>query len=61
MVGGEIISGYIPDVGIQERLREHGNVPIWKLRFYFVQFNHFPFLCLIHAIIYLRLNKQFSF
>lgn len=47
MVGGEIISGYIPDVGIQERLREHGNVPIWKLRYYFVKFNQ-SFFFLLH-------------
>ncbi|KAF8785909.1 uncharacterized protein LOC129959462 isoform X2 [Argiope bruennichi] len=33
MVGGDVVSGYIPDVGIQERLNEHGNLPIWKLRY----------------------------
>ncbi|XP_064485882.1 uncharacterized protein LOC135398401 isoform X3 [Ornithodoros turicata] len=33
LVGGDNISGYIPDIGVQEQLREHGDYPIWKLRY----------------------------
>ncbi|GIX93494.1 WD_REPEATS_REGION domain-containing protein [Caerostris extrusa] len=33
MIGGDVISGYVPEVGIQEKLSEHGSLPIWKLRY----------------------------
>ncbi|CAN7998334.1 unnamed protein product, partial [Ixodes hexagonus] len=33
LVGGDAVSGYVPDVGVQERLREHGDHPVWKMRY----------------------------
>lgn len=33
MIGGDVISAYVPEVGIQETLREHKDAPIWKLRY----------------------------
>ncbi|XP_077547411.1 uncharacterized protein LOC144159658 isoform X2 [Haemaphysalis longicornis] len=33
LVGGDAVSGYVPDVGVQERLREHGHESVWKVRY----------------------------
>ncbi|XP_071444368.1 uncharacterized protein [Hetaerina americana] len=33
MSGGDMISAYVPDTGIQEHLKEHKDMPIWKLRY----------------------------
>ncbi|KAK6635050.1 hypothetical protein RUM44_000299 [Polyplax serrata] len=33
MSGGEMISAYIPDAGVQEHLKEQKDMPIWKLRY----------------------------
>ncbi|XP_015512493.1 uncharacterized protein [Neodiprion pinetum] len=33
MSGGDLISAYVPDTGIQEHLKEHKDFPIWKLRY----------------------------
>lgn len=32
MLGGDVVSAYVPDVGIQETLTDHGETFIWKLR-----------------------------
>ena len=32
MFGGDQVSAYVPDVGIQEALKENRESPIWKLR-----------------------------
>lgn len=32
MSGGDLISAYVPDSGIQENLKEHKDQQIWKLR-----------------------------
>uniref|UniRef100_A0A1B6G5C8 Uncharacterized protein n=1 Tax=Cuerna arida TaxID=1464854 RepID=A0A1B6G5C8_9HEMI len=31
--GGEMVSSYVPDSGIQEHLKEHKDMPIWKLKY----------------------------
>eukprot|EP00058_Branchiostoma_floridae_P008990 XP_002594478.1 hypothetical protein BRAFLDRAFT_124957 [Branchiostoma floridae] len=31
MLGGDSISAYVPEVGIQELLQEHGEAPVWKI------------------------------
>ncbi|XP_046744042.1 uncharacterized protein LOC124410006 isoform X2 [Diprion similis] len=33
MSGGDLISAYVPDTGIQEHLKEHKDFPVWKLRY----------------------------
>ncbi|XP_037503202.1 uncharacterized protein LOC119378002 isoform X2 [Rhipicephalus sanguineus] len=33
LVGGDTVSGYVPDIGVQERLCEHGKNSVWKLRY----------------------------
>lgn len=33
MLGGDSISSYVPNVGVQEKLNEHREAPIWKLRY----------------------------
>ncbi|KAL0276874.1 UNVERIFIED_CONTAM: hypothetical protein PYX00_004345 [Menopon gallinae] len=33
MAGGEMISAYVPDVGVHEHLKEQKEMPIWKLRY----------------------------
>lgn len=33
MSGGEMVSAYVPDAGVQEHLKEQKDMPIWKLRF----------------------------
>jgi len=32
MTGGDMVSAYVPDSGIQEHLKEHKDQPVWKLR-----------------------------
>lgn len=32
MCGGDIVSAYVPDYGVKERLKEHREMPVWKLR-----------------------------
>jgi hypothetical protein len=34
MLAGEKLSSYIPDVGIQETMSEHGEAPLWKIKYY---------------------------
>uniref|UniRef100_A0A023G8I9 Putative wd40 domain protein n=1 Tax=Amblyomma triste TaxID=251400 RepID=A0A023G8I9_AMBTT len=33
LVGGDTVSGYVPDLGVQEKLREHGENSVWKMRY----------------------------
>ncbi|XP_077496081.1 uncharacterized protein LOC144106982 isoform X2 [Amblyomma americanum] len=33
LVGGATVSGYVPDLGVQEKLCEHGDNSVWKLRY----------------------------
>ena len=33
MFGGAQLSSYVPDVGIQESMNEHGHVPLWKIKY----------------------------
>ncbi|XP_058799555.1 uncharacterized protein LOC131669018 isoform X2 [Phymastichus coffea] len=33
MCGGDLVSAYVPDSGIQELLKEHKDCPVWKLRY----------------------------
>ncbi|KAF4517462.1 hypothetical protein B566_EDAN004501 [Ephemera danica] len=33
MSGGDIVSAYVPDYGVKERLKEHREMPVWKLRY----------------------------
>lgn len=33
MAGGDFISAYVPDSGIQEHLKEHRETAVWKLRY----------------------------
>ncbi|XP_046408299.1 uncharacterized protein LOC124172844 [Ischnura elegans] len=33
MSGGDVISAYVPDTGIQQQLKEHKDMPVWKLRY----------------------------
>lgn len=33
MSGGDLVSAYVPDSGIQELLKEHTDFPVWKLRY----------------------------
>ncbi|CAG2055080.1 unnamed protein product [Timema podura] len=33
MSGGDMVSAYVPDSGIQEHLKENKDMPIWKLRY----------------------------
>ena len=33
MSGGDVVSAYVPESGIQELLKEHKDSPVWKLRY----------------------------
>ncbi|KAL7291518.1 guanine nucleotide-binding protein subunit beta-like protein A [Trichogramma pretiosum] len=33
MSGGDVVSAYVPETGIQEVLKEHKDSPVWKLRY----------------------------
>lgn len=33
MLGGSEVCAYLPDVGVQETLRENGDESIWKIRY----------------------------
>lgn len=33
MFGGEFLTSFVPEVGIQERMREHGKDPLWKIKY----------------------------
>lgn len=33
MFGGDRLSSYVPDVGVKETMTEHGDVPLWKIKY----------------------------
>lgn len=33
MFGGEFLTSFVPEVGVQERMREHGKDPLWKIKY----------------------------
>lgn len=33
MFGGELLTSFVPEVGVQERMREHGKDPLWKIKY----------------------------
>ncbi|EDO44378.1 predicted protein [Nematostella vectensis] len=33
MYGGEQLVSYVPEVGVQEHMKEHGSDPLWKIRY----------------------------
>ena len=33
MFGGEFLTRFVPEVGVQERLKEHGKDPLWKIKY----------------------------
>lgn len=33
MCGGEMVSSYVPDIGVQEVLKDHKKMPVWKLKY----------------------------
>ena len=32
MFGGEALTSFVPEVGVQETMKEHGKDPLWKIR-----------------------------
>ena len=32
MFGGEFLTSFVPEVGVQERMLEHGKDPLWKIK-----------------------------
>ena len=39
MFGGDHLSSYVPDVGVQETMTEHGDVPLWKIKYVVFHFD----------------------
>ena len=33
MSGGEFLTSFAPEVGVQERMKEHGKDPLWKIKY----------------------------
>lgn len=33
MFGGEFLTSFVPEVGVQERMKEHGKDPLWKIKY----------------------------
>lgn len=33
MFGGEFLTSFVPEVGVQEQMREHGKDPLWKIKY----------------------------
>ena len=33
MFGGEFLTSFVPEVGVQERMLEHGKDPLWKIKY----------------------------
>ena len=31
MFGGEFLTSFVPEAGVQERMKEHGKDPLWKI------------------------------
>ena len=41
MFGGEFLTGFVPKVGVQECMKEHGKDPLWKIKY--EQHNYYVF------------------
>ena len=33
MFGGEFLISFVPEVGVQERMKQHGKDPLWKIKY----------------------------
>ena len=33
MFGGEFLTSFFPEAGVQERMKEHGKDPLWKIKY----------------------------
>ena len=33
MFGGEFLISFVPEAGVQERMKEHGKDPQWKIKY----------------------------
>ncbi|CAH3166314.1 unnamed protein product, partial [Porites evermanni] len=33
MFGGEFLTSFVPEAGVQERMKEHGKDPLWKIKY----------------------------
>ena len=33
MFGGEFLTSFVPEVGVQECMKEHGKDPVWKIKY----------------------------
>ena len=33
MFGGKFLTSFVPEVGVQERMKEHGKDPLWKIKY----------------------------
>lgn len=33
LLGGDSVSSYVPNVGVQEKLNDHRDGPVWKMRY----------------------------
>ena len=33
MFGGEFLTSFFQEVGVQERMKEHGKDPLWKIKY----------------------------
>ena len=33
MFGGEFLTRFVPEAGVQERMKEHGKGPLWKIKY----------------------------
>ena len=31
--GGEFLTSFVPEAGVQERMKEHGKDPLWKIKY----------------------------
>lgn len=40
MFGGEFLTSFVPEVGVQERMLEHGKDPLWKIKYELHNFSH---------------------
>ena len=33
MFGGKFLTSFFPEAGVQERMKEHGKDPLWKIKY----------------------------
>ena len=34
MFGGEFLASFFQEAGVQQRMKEHGKDPLWKIKYY---------------------------